>query len=102
MLSESEMEAQGTFLKGALGALHNLSSDIEKQRLEVHVLENKLIGLGLEVDKISNEIEKYFGLEGELPSSKELSNAQKYVKALEEEAFDELSEQEKEEIKRGN
>lgn len=102
MKSEQDAEEEGTFLKGALGALANLASDIEKQRLEAHVLETKLAGLRAEVCKIVDEIVKYFGLEGEEPSSKELTNEQKYVKALKEEAFDELTETEKEEIMRGN
>ena len=101
-MNEQEAEEQGTFLKGALGALENLAHDIEKQRLEAHLLENKLVGLKAEAYKIRGEIEKYFGLEGKQPSAKILSNGQKYVKALKEEAFDELSEEEKEEIKRGN
>jgi len=102
MNSEEDAEEQGTFLKGALGALQNLANDIEKQRLEAHLLENKLVGLRAEAYKIRAQIRDYFGLEGEEPSSKTLTNAQKFVKALKEEAFDELSEQEKEEIKRGN
>jgi len=71
MMSEQEMEEQGTFLKGALGALRNLANDIEKQRLEAHLLETKLVGLRSEVYKIADQIEKYFGLE----DSKDTSGA---------------------------
>ena len=102
MNSEEEAEEQGTFLKGALGALQNLGSDIEKQRLEAHVLENKLVGLRAEVYKIADEIVKYFGLEGEEPSAKELTKAEKEQIALEEAQFDAYTDEEKEEIKRGN
>jgi len=102
MMCEEEAEEQGTFLKGALGALANLASDIEKQRLEAHVLENKLVGLRAEAYKIRAQIRDYFGMEGDKPSAKAPTNAQKYVKALKEEAFDELSEEEKEETRRGN
>lgn len=101
-MNEQEAEEQGTFLKGALGALANLASEIEKRRSEACLLNLKLSSLVSETYKIREEIEKYFGLEGDKPSSKTLTNAQKYVKALKEEAFDELSEEEKEEIKRGN
>jgi len=80
MNSEQEAEEQGTFLKGALGALQNLASDIEKQRLEAHVLENKLVGLRAEAYKIRAQIRDYFGLE----------------------EFDTLTKEEQEEIKRGN
>ena len=61
MLSEQEVEEQGTFLKGAIGALRSLSSDIEKQRLEAHLLENKLLGLERELNTISDKIQDYFG-----------------------------------------
>ena len=63
-MNEQEAEEQGTFLKGALGALENLAHDIEKQRLEVHVLENKLAELRSETYKIRGQINDYFGKEG--------------------------------------
>ncbi len=79
-MNEQEAEEQGTFLKGALGALENLANDIEKQRLEAHVLENKLVGLREETKKIRNQINAYFGVMN----------------------FNTLTKAEKEEIKRGN
>ena len=62
MKSEQDMEEEGTFLKGALGALQNLGSDIEKQRLEAYMIGNKLIGLREETKKIRNQINAYFGV----------------------------------------
>ena len=79
-MNEQEAEEQGTFLKGALGALANLASDIEKQRLQAYLLENHLVCLKAEAYKIREEIEKYFGLE----------------------EFDTLTKEEQDEIKRGN
>ena len=101
-MNEQEAEEQGTFLKGALDALRNLANDLEKQRLEAWVQHTKLVLLRNETRKISDQISEYFGLEGNESSAKKLSNGQKFVKALKEEAFDELSDKEKEEIKRGN
>ncbi len=63
-MNEQEAEEQSTFLKGALGALRNLADDIEKQRLEVFVVANKLKTLRQEAYKIHNEIGQYFGMEG--------------------------------------
>ena len=102
MKSEQEAEEQGTFLKGALGALQNLASDIEKQRLEAHVLENKLVGLRAEAYKIADEIVKYFGTEGDKPSSEEYTEEESAELEREERNFNALSKKEKEEIKRGN
>ena len=63
-MNEQEAEEQGTFLKGLLGALDGLASDVEKQRLEAHLLENKLVLLRGEAYRISGEVAKYFNLEG--------------------------------------
>ena len=102
MNSEEEAEEQGTFLKGALGALQNLGSDIEKQRLEAHVLETKLIGLRAEVYKIADEIVKYFGLEEQNSYTKEWTKEEKDEYRREEEQADAQREAELDEIKRGN
>ena len=64
MNAEEEAEEQGTFLKAALGALANLAGEIEKQRLEAHVLENKLVLLRGEAYKIREQIRDYFGMGG--------------------------------------
>jgi len=63
-MNEDKAMEQGTFLKGALGALEDLASDIEKQRVEAHVLENKLVLLRAEAYKIRAQIRAYFGMEG--------------------------------------
>ena len=102
MKSEQDMEEEGTFLKGALGALANLANDIEKQRLEAHVLETKLAGLRSEVYKIADEIVNYFGLEGDKPSSEEWTEAEKKEIAREEAEFDARTDAESDEIRRGN
>jgi len=96
MKSEQDAEEEGTFLKGALGALANLASDIEKQRLEAHLLENKLVGLRAEAYKIRGEIERYFGLEGEQPSSKEWTKEEMEEIRREEAEFDAQAEEESE------
>jgi len=102
MKSEQDMEEEGTFLKGALGALQNLASDIEKQRLEAHVLETKLIGLRAEAYKIADEIVKYYGLEGEQPSSKEWTKEEMEEIRREEAELDAQIEADNEEMERVN
>ena len=60
-MNEKEAEEQGTFLKGAIGALETLASDIEDVRLDAHVLEMNLVARRREAHKIRDQIKAYFG-----------------------------------------
>ena len=70
-MNEQEAEEECAFIKGALGALETLASDIEDIRLDAHVLEMNIVARRREAYKIRDEIKKYFGMEGNKPSSKE-------------------------------
>ena len=63
-MNEQEAEEQGTFLKGAFGALEDLACDIEAQRLSAYVIEKRLTNLVIDTRKISKQIEDYFGRGG--------------------------------------